>query len=460
MGDQTEPGLGESPIKRFAIQGLFGDRDVDIVFESPVTILIADNGSGKTTILSIIYAVLSRNFYKLRKYQFDSIAVELQDGRSIVVTAEMAHSVMITPRMEPRLRRITNRFSEEYMYRIFDETRGLSLSEFRRHPGVVDFAETAGVPLRYVLEMLRSEFSGLEDKDQQGMLSTRKELAEAFPYENLYFPTYRRIEEEMEDLGYARREGAQGEGLIRFGMGDVIQRIKDITGRIEKSSVEWYSRISGQMLSQLVDGITVNEQTKSSIQDRSALKIVLDRVGNNIGAEQKLRIMQLVESEEILHQKYDTLAYFLANLIQVYDQQREYDGAIKEFTRVCNKYLIDKEVVYDESSVDLKVIYKSNGKPVELAKLSSGEKQIVSLFSRLYLESGGGGENLSVLFDEPELSLSIEWQKMLLPDIMQSSRCRFLLATTHSPFIFENSLDAKAYDLARFVRRDPLEPLR
>ena len=37
--------------------------------------------------------------------------------------------------------------------------------------------------------------------------------------------------------------------------------------------------------------------------------------------------------------------------------------------------------------------------------LSSGEKQVISLFSYLYLYRGS---NL-VLIDEPEISLSIEW---------------------------------------------------
>lgn len=55
------------------------------------------------------------------------------------------------------------------------------------------------------------------------------------------------------------------------------------------------------------------------------------------------------------------------------------------------------------------------------------------------------------MFDEPELSLSIEWQKMLLPDIIDSGKCKFLLAVTHSPFIFDNDLDLNAYDLDTFV---------
>jgi hypothetical protein len=68
-----------------------------------------------------------------------------------------------------------------------------------------------------------------------------------------------------------------------------------------------------------------------------------------------------------------TLVYFLANLIKVYDQQRENDNAIKEFTKVCNKYLRDKEVVYNESKLSIEAVRKKNSEVIAISKLSSGE---------------------------------------------------------------------------------------
>jgi hypothetical protein len=40
---------------------------------------------------------------------------------------------------------------------------------------------------------------------------------------------------------------------------------------------------------------------------------------------------------------------------------------------------------------------------------------------------------------------------MLLPDIIDSGRCKLLIAATHSPFIFNNKLDSYAVDLDQFV---------
>ena len=83
-----------------------------------------------------------------------------------------------------------------------------------------------------------------------------------------------------------------------------------------------------------------------------------------------------------------------------------------------------------------------------LSKLSSGEKQIISLFAKIYLSDY---KSYIILFDEPELSLSMIWQKQLLPDILDSKKCNFLLAVTHSPFIFDNELDQYAVGLSEYV---------
>ena len=78
--------------------------------------------------------------------------------------------------------------------------------------------------------------------------------------------------------------------------------------------------------------------------------------------------------------------------------------------------------------------------------LSSGEKQVVSLFSHIYLS---GKKNYFVIIDEPELSISVLWQKRLLPDILK--KCSGLIAVTHSPFIFDNELKRYAHSLEGFT---------
>ena len=119
--------------------------------------------------------------------------------------------------------------------------------------------------------------------------------------------------------------------------------------------------------------------------------------------------------------------------------------------RGYHKYFNGKKFYYDQSELKIYVELETLPGKYErvelsklLSKLSSGEKQIVSLFSKLYLEN----EKDSILIiDEPELSISMNWQRMLLPDIIRSENCKLLLTVTHSPYIFDNEFDSYAKDM-------------
>ena len=57
-----------------------------------------------------------------------------------------------------------------------------------------------------------------------------------------------------------------------------------------------------------------------------------------------------------------------------------------DFCHVCNKYIVDKEFCYESSSFDFSIKSKlDDNNVIKFQQLSSGEKQILSLFSQLYL---------------------------------------------------------------------------
>lgn len=163
-------------------------------------------------------------------------------------------------------------------------------------------------------------------------------------------------------------------------------------------------------------------------------------------------MLKLIENKEIYNKDYKQLLYLLSQLLKIYDSYSIYDRGIKNFVNVCNNYLRGKEFLYNEVDLNLELVqiddHTNNSIPISLDLLSSGEKQIVSLFSIIYLEPQ---KNFILLIDEPELSLSIFWQKTLIPDIIKSDKCDFLLAVTHSPFIFENEFEDNTVGLSEFM---------
>jgi predicted ATPase len=68
--------------------------------------------------------------------------------------------------------------------------------------------------------------------------------------------------------------------------------------------------------------------------------------------------------------------------------------------------------------------------------LSSGEKQMLS-----FLCYNAFSSDVPILIDEPELSLHVDWQRILFPTLLaQGTNNQFLIAT-HSPFIYSQYSD-------------------
>ncbi|XRP07374.1 AAA family ATPase [Enterobacter cloacae] len=68
-----------------------------------------------------------------------------------------------------------------------------------------------------------------------------------------------------------------------------------------------------------------------------------------------------------------------------------------------------KFLTFDQSKLEVIVYDEFSGEKIQLNDLSSGEKQVISLMSILYLYDNS---NKIILIDEPELSLSLPSQKL------------------------------------------------
>ena len=243
------------------------------------------------------------------------------------------------------------------------------------------------------------------------------------------------------------RVGLKEGTSISFGLEDINSLFQVI-----KKKIEDFLEIS---LSQLNQNIL--ENSLSNKHDLSKLKIeiendseyiskVLAKVGKKIKKNDKNKIIQLLKKDEISN---TFIWLYMTNLSDIYKKSLQIESEIIKFIDLCNKYLENKMFSYDEENLtfDIKIIKKTNiTKNIDLSSLSSGEKQIISIFAKLYLlplsdlktDRCEKEEGYWIIFDEPEISLSLTWQRMLLIDIWNSGKCDFLFATTHSPFIFDN----------------------
>lgn len=437
------------------ITGLFGLHNIKLEFDNEVNIYIGENGLGKTTILNCIYYILTKRYDKLSEIDFNEINVKFK--------CEELISIDIND-----INKYNNRISRR---RVYDEDIFFIISDIFNNYNIDNYnieekIEIATIKLynitrmplnmcrRAVLDYTNTGRININTKkgDYRKIEQLNKKLDELIDQRIIYLTTYRRIEN---DFSKSLRKGGDflnNDNLIRFGMSDVEKSIENILNLIRENSRESFNKMTSVLLKQYssFDGINKMHLSYTEI-DMDMLKIILDRLGNEIAEVDKKKILSLLENKDIYKEKYLHLLNLIIKLIENYEKQKIYDEKINKFVNTCNKYLKDKHFIYNKSELKLDVkldVYGVEDTTIELSKLSSGEKQIVSLFSQLYLEND---KDSILIIDEPELSISMKWQRMLLPDIMRSDNCKLLLTVTHSPFIFENEFDNYANEMRNCI---------
>ena len=105
--------------------------------------------------------------------------------------------------------------------------------------------------------------------------------------------------------------------------------------------------------------------------------------------------------------------------------------AVAAFVDALNGFLTDKQVSFSPTREGLRIVDPKTDERIAPSDLSSGEKQIVLMFSDIIALQG---ETRLFLIDEPELSLNPDWQRSLMPSLLgvtEGSGMQ-LIAATHS----------------------------
>ncbi|NMY38171.1 MULTISPECIES: AAA family ATPase [unclassified Pseudomonas] len=455
-------------IKKFEIIGLNGFKNLALNTPTCVRIVVAENGTGKTTLLNALYAVLTRRLSKLHQIKFSKIIIQFEGYEKFEFERAEIFPTELKPLNSSAFAEITEYgVTEEELYEFyseigpnFDPRKTRTHEVFRKvyANGPYDPSESTRLLRRAMPALERTQvYTGLTSYITKAMGDL----------EVLYLPTFRRIEVEFNkyEKSKARHHSLfetvqpekedNDETLMWFGMGDVEAQLDHIKSTIQSETFTAYSRLSVQSLEDLLSPDTKTPEPipsdNKSLGDQ--LRLVLARLGQAEG-QAGARILELIETEEINGHAFDSLRSYLFQMLEIYKSTQKDEQSIEGFVKVINKYWVasafesssqaEKAFIFDKMSLDIDIRTPYSSNPVKLAQLSSGEKQIVSIFAKLHLQKE---KKFIVLIDEPELSLSMAWQRLFLLDILESPSCAQLIAITHSPFIFENELDDYAQPL-------------
>lgn len=435
------------------IKGLFGDRDVKFNFEKPLLILIGENGIGKSTVLGILNFILERNVEGLKEFDFDAIEFKNNEKTYHLYSDDLDKitndfEIKYSLRNHPLLRKndIVKDVARELKMTVSSFIRRFNEEDINWFLDRIKYLHFSGIATP-LADKVFSEFENDKYTVHPNLQEFFDSICSEFKGELLYFPTYRRVEEEAYKVGHAIDKDL-GKNVIKFGMQDVQKIFDNITEQITKETINGVQKVMDSLFTDLLSELNIStEYTSIDLKNkREDLEIILQRSENSLplSMEKTLEKLDVILDKENLTDKEQFILYFITKYLKIYESSKIHDEKIDLFIKVCNSYFKDKCFIYDAKNVHINLVSKfDSSKKIQLQSLSSGEKQIVSLFASLYLT---GKEDFVILFDEPELSLSIKWQEKLLKDILKTNKCNFMTAVTHSPFIVPEEL--KQYTLS------------
>lgn len=459
-------------IEEIHIEGLFGEHDYHIPIEDNKLILVAENGSGKTTIVNIIYYLLTRQWNKLLRYNFTSLAVIVDHKEFKISRDEM--DILNSPKIQKYFKRYPNSIKEK----LSDLLLNIDPFEIIKHPYKFEYtADRFGIPSHLLFEISNALSHEQLSLFNEILPKRGKALSNLIDSQILYLPTYRRIEQDLKNIfpdlesdidKYRKRkrhrepnEGSYVE-LVEFGMEDVEEKIKQRLYELKEDlNNKLKNNLTGGYLKDVINRVYLDisfKQIQTFKED--ALSSILDRIDESVLSKQEKN--KLIDFANDVNQKGSIdkeenkiIAYFIYRLSDIYNELMKEEEDIKKFVSICNEFSGNKRFIYDNINFKISIHPLVNNRvrkkdEILFKDLSSGEKQIVSLFSHIYLSRR---KKFFVVIDEPELSLSVPWQQRFLLDITNNQYCDGIIAVTHSPFIFENDLEPYAKALNSFIKR-------
>lgn len=451
-------------ITRFTIKSLHGFFDYDIKLNEDITFLFGENGSGKTTVLSMLDHVVSGEVYKLFEYQFKSITVfftEL-DSEEHRVEVHLIQSEGRRGKLQVKFKGESETVklepSRSHDFDSMGDSYALNKQFFRRYKLPQKIRES----FNYLfLPLHRLNFQiGTLNLDDFRMIRNRIAHSSEFVLNS---------SENMNGV----------EGLVRKSVMKINRDINELNAQIRqdilKSALEMSQDVNyddffkyfekDDLISELDD--TKERYIKlldefEMISDKH--KKAYDSHFDKLISEVKEILVSREENTKItlpakLIATYGELKR-IRKLVDIYEDYEKKTLALKtplnDFLYYTNIFLKNGK---DEKELEVdslgRVFFTTNYTKarVELKHLSSGEKQIVTLISNLIFKVDRSKFTIFII-DEPELSLHLSWQKKIVETIHEINENMQLVFATHSPEII-GKYSSKAFELEKHYK--PIE---
>ncbi|NNU81616.1 AAA family ATPase [Halovulum dunhuangense] len=406
-------------IEKVKIQGFWGRKNVSISFHDDINFLIGPNGSGKTTIINLISAVLRADIPALYSIQFETIFIHLKtigaNKKPIIEVSKIVDQKMGSLEIRYNVREKSSDKGRIYgVEGPYDER----IYKDYRYPRTRRHIE-AGARLSSILSSLvEVNWLSIHRAGSEFERRTRREES----YESS-------IDQKLHELSRA-----------------FSQYFSLLASRAERESKIFQEHVFLSLLDQNHTGSDVFRQASSEPEDKDTVVGVLRDLGvTNVKALRSVSA-HYIRLQKAIKTYDDEGSLGLDDAITLSDARRISEminewrklqekrnfifGPRNKFEKIINKMFSGKRLVFDARN--LPIVKLNTEEMVDVDALSSGEKQLFILLGEALLQ-----EERPVVFisDEPELSLHVNWQSSLFENIRSLNGACQIISATHSPDI-------------------------
>jgi len=421
-------------VKSVDIVGLHRQFDFSCSFQEGVNVIYGKNGTGKTTLLHIIANVLNKDFVRFAALEFEQIRVEFSKGEALTIELE--------------------RVSKPTHYHYHVVVNG----------NRVNRKEICPLSLHKYLERGVSRILGEEEEDEFSLSNTPE-----ISLSSAYFPAFRTAIDawaiNQEESSKVRRHRNQKTEFARSLFGqfvpsldypatteieqDLNEQIRTAIAKVSQADRTYFNNVPSKILEALSSKDNSSISTNSIFKDIEKLSkkfqeypIQVESISANLSDSIKL----VPDDEDSKRIASLVLNAYKEALYEIVTVQEKSFAEVERYLKSVNMFLENKNLQISQldspprkmSRIRTKspsIVAQFEGKnshPMSMSQaLSSGERQIVTL---IYATTRMSQQDV-VLVDEPEISLNVDWQRKLLPEMVRQMPSKQLIVCTHSPII-------------------------
>ena len=374
-------------IKSLSVQGLHGRIDFKLDFHEDINIITGKNGCGKTTVLKLIWYMISGNIERINS--------EMNIESALIVTDFFTLS-----------------FQREAQY-------GDDILLSWKYIDKIDSIE-------FPAPDIEREQTTIEQPRQRARIRGAAEYLSrritTHPSGSVFFPTFRRIEGGFSmDRSSRNREEAY---LVYGTTGKIEEAMSALSDRLSTPNHKFVASISTKDIVEMLTKQYASISQKIN-REHSRLSEGITELINNYYPT------MIISQEKSLLQAEQTL-----NTIQtlVNDNTDRRQNLLMPFNSLGN--LISQIFQYKGIRITTGITLGEQNDAISSDVLSAGEKQMLS-----FLAYNAFTTNSVVFIDEPEISLHVDWQRTLFPTLASQGTNNQFIVATHSPLIYSKYSD-------------------